>query len=165
MPQRYPPLFALATWLQDWQLHLGVIVGAGLTFAFGPSGNKAVQLAFALMAIDVSAGLLKGLFWQSLCEELGWAGLRKRLAIGLFIAFGHQLDSFMGTGGAAKSAFAFIVCGQQAVSILKNVAAAGVMVPASAQQLVASLFKNAAEEATTQLDRTLKARANGEAAK
>ncbi|MBW3623649.1 MAG: phage holin family protein [Armatimonadetes bacterium] len=162
MPQRYPSnLFTLAAWLQDHQDSLGIVVGAaswGFACLFGaPGGNQLVTLAFSLMALNVGTGLLKGLFWQSLCEEIGWHGMKRRVAMALFIAFGHQIDVMLPTPPIAMSAFAFIVSGQLAVSILSNIAAAGVMIPASVQQLVERLFQNAAEDALASLGRAAKA--------
>jgi toxin secretion/phage lysis holin len=139
--------FAWEAYLEKPTWWLSASLGSVFAFALGTTGNEPVRLALSFILCDFATGLLKGVSGRSLSSRTAMRGFRKKCAMLLAVTFGHIVDQAAGTGNSAKALVSYYVIGGEAVSVMENLAAMGVILPPALSDLLNSfLAKSGAPE-------------------
>lgn len=110
-----------------WDKLLAVIV-AGSIFLFG-EWNVAIQVLVIFMALDILTGMVRAFVQKELSSKESWRGVGKKSLVFVVIAVAHQLDRLTGTGATIRGAVVLFYCASEGLSIIENVAAAGLPLP------------------------------------
>jgi len=89
----------------------------------------AIQVLIIFMALDIATGFLRAFIQRELSSKESWRGMGKKTLVFAVVAVGHQLDRLTGTGAAIRNAVVYFYCASEGLSILENVAAAGLPLP------------------------------------
>jgi toxin secretion/phage lysis holin len=127
--------------LKPW---LGAAVAAAA--ALWASLPATVIALLGLMALDVATGLVAGWAAGALDSAVGWRGLARKLATVLAILAVGIMQRAFGDAIPAAEAVAGFYCAIEALSIVENLARAGVPVPAPLRAALAALDQQRREE-------------------
>ena len=106
---------------------LAVIV-TGAIFLFG-EWSVAIEVLIIFVGLDIATGFLRAFIKQELSSKESWPGMFRKFLILAIVAVAHQLDRLTGTGATIRNAVVFFYCASEGLSILENVAAAGLPLP------------------------------------
>jgi toxin secretion/phage lysis holin len=111
------------------KLLVGVIAGAvGLFIQQVPDAVLALWL---LMGLDILTGYVSAGIRGELSSEVSWQGIKRKIQTLLMVATAWVVESFLPVNlpMSLTSAIALFYCANEGLSILENVAEAGVPVP------------------------------------
>lgn len=91
--------------------------------------NVAVTSLVICITLDFISGTLRGYIQKKLSSDISFRGIAKKALIGVVVAVGHQVDVLIGSGATFRNALVLFYCVCEGISILENVAAAGLGVP------------------------------------
>ena len=118
-----------------------VIGGTWLTFLIG-SWHVSLTILLVFMAIDFITGIIKGAYTGKLRSSVGYKGILRKGTIMLVIVFANMLDLLTGTGlPVFRTMIVFFYIGNEGLSIIENLGAIGVPVPAAITKYIEQLSK------------------------
>ncbi len=135
-----------------WDLIVkGAMLAAGFFQGMVTGDNKAIVLLLALMIADYLSGVVAAILKKSrksvtggLSSAAGAKGLLKKGLMLLVVLLAYALDDFIGQGNAMfQSAVTWFYISNETLSLLENLALAGVPIP---RKLRAALERLAQEE-------------------
>lgn len=148
--RRWIFLWVIVDWRDRWvwvawlikkfQYTVSPIGALTLSYLFGTESNHVPIVAGTFIALDVLTGTLKGYVLRVLSPDISRRGLAVKVALVSTIAFGHAIDLVLGSGNLFKSLFAYGVITSEALSIVQNFAAMGIIVPEKVKLLLEALF-------------------------
>lgn len=94
----------------------------------------AMKFLIVLIFADIVTGLIAGAVERKLSSKVSWKGMPKKVGIFILIMMGHMLDMLMNTGDAIRDSVVFFYIVNESVSILENVARAGLPIPDQLRQ-------------------------------
>ncbi len=121
-----------------WDLIVkGAMLAAGFLRGLSIGDNPAIVLLLALMVADYLSGLVAAFLKKSrksisggLSSQAGAKGLLKKGLMLLVVLLAYALDSFVGQGNAMfQNAVTWFYISNEALSLLENLALAGVPIP------------------------------------
>lgn len=139
------PAFAGVAGMRDFFAHTFDLLLKGLAaaggFLAGVSGNgsrRCVVLLAVLMVADYVSGVVAGALGKSdktargkLSSSAGWKGLLRKCVILLMVCLAYALDWFVNQGNVLfLTAVAWFYIGNEALSLVENLALCGVPIPA-----------------------------------
>lgn len=107
-------------------------------------GGIDVALSALLVAIllDYISGLLKAYITKELSSKTGFRGLIKKVAILIVIMLAVLVDRVTGNSGAIRTLVIYYFVANEGLSILENLAKAGVPVPKKLRDALKTLKKD-----------------------
>lgn len=111
-------------------------LGAALVWLFGEWDALLIVL-LCFIALDYLSGVINAIVKKQLDSDVGFRGLLKKGAILLVVVVAAQVDKLLG-GGVFRSMACTFYIANEGLSVLENVSAAGVPLPA---KLIAVLQK------------------------
>jgi len=108
----------------DWVLPF---LGALVTMLFGP-WSVALRFLLIVMVLDVVSGWTRAWIQARLSSKESWRGFAKKLLIWCAVALAHQLSGPLDFPGLRDLVVGWY-CMSEALSVLENLAAAGVPFP------------------------------------
>ena len=126
-----------AAWrLTKMQYRLAPFGALLLSYLFGTTSNRVPILAGAFIAMDCVTGILKGFALGVLSSRVGRRGLVVKVLMLLTMSFGHFVDCVLGSGDFFKCLLAYGVVSAEALSIMENFTAMGVMIPERVKTMI-----------------------------
>lgn len=109
--------------------------------------NQLLYVLILFMVLDYITGVCVAIQKKKLSSQIGTKGITKKFAIFIVIAFCHILDVYLtGTGSPLESVATIFYATNEGISILENIRALGVPLPAKIQQTMATIKKNNDED-------------------
>lgn len=109
-----------------------IIASAFLTGAVYWLGGADVALKALIVAIvmDYVTGLLKAAYLKRLNSEIGLKGIIKKIGMLALVALAVLLDRATGDTGAVRTLVIYYLVANEGLSILENLGATGIKIPA-----------------------------------
>ncbi|MEG1380752.1 MAG: phage holin family protein, partial [Ruthenibacterium sp.] len=119
------------------------IICAGIGGFFGLFVGGFDGFLYALIAfviLDYITGLMCAIVDRSLCSEIGFRGIFKKVLIFVMIGIGHTIDTrLIGGGAVLRTAIIFFYCSNEGISLLENAAHIGLRIPERLKNVLAQL--------------------------
>ena len=144
-----------------WDLVVkGAMLAGGFLRGMFAGDNKAIVLLLALMIADYLSGLVAAFLRKSrksvaggLSSTAGAKGLLKKGLMLLVVLLAYALDVFIGQGNAMfQSAVTWFYISNEILSLLENLAIAGVPIPRKLRSALERLSQEEQEETTEKLN-------------
>ena len=144
-----------------WDLIVkGAMLAGGFLRGMFAGDNKAIVLLLALMIADYLSGLVSAFLKRSrksvtggLSSAAGARGLLKKGLMLLVVLLAYALDDFIGQGNAMfQSAVTWFYISNEALSLLENLALAGVPIPRRLRSALERLSQEEQEDAAGELN-------------
>lgn len=106
-------------------------VAAWLTARLGGM-DRALEMMFLLMALDVATGVMAaavGLKGQRLLSRRMFEGITRKLMMVALVMLAHALDTMLGADGVSRAAVIGFYAANEGLSIVENAALLGVPFP------------------------------------
>jgi len=116
---------------------IGALVGGALSLLGG--WDMPLRALLLLNLADLVSGLAKGYVTRKLSSESCGRGVVKKLLMWLTVAVAVQVDAMIGQGNLAREGVLWFWAVVELISILENVAAAGLPIPPVLTQALAKL--------------------------
>lgn len=142
-----------------WDLIVkGAMLAAGFFQGMAAGDNKAIVLLLALMIADYLSGVVAAFLKKSkksvtggLSSAAGAKGLLKKGLMLLVVLLAYALDAFIGQGNAMfQSAVTWFYISNEALSLLENLALAGVPIPGRLRAALERLAQEGEEGAAVE---------------
>ena len=106
-------------------------------------GELDIALSCLLIAIiiDYISGLIKAYETKELSSKIGLKGILKKVGILCIVALAVLLDRIAGNTGSIRTLVIYYFVANEGLSIIENLAAAGVPTPASLKKALKALRK------------------------
>lgn len=105
---------------------LGALAALG-AWLFGGL-DRALTILITVMVLDYLSGITSAIYNRKLDSRVGLRGIAKKVGMLVLVALAHQVSSLTGAG-AIRLAVVYFLVGNEALSVLENVAEVGVGVP------------------------------------
>lgn len=144
-----------------WDLIVkGAMLAAGFFRGMAAGDNKAIVLLLALMIADYLSGVVAAFLKKSrksvtggLSSTAGAKGLLKKGMMLLVVLLAYALDDFIGQGNVMfQSAVTWFYISNEALSLLENLAVAGVPIPGKLRSALERLAQEEKEGAAGELN-------------
>lgn len=103
-------------------------VATVLIYIFGGL-DIALQCLLIAIAIDYISGLIKAYETRTLSSKIGMRGILKKVGLLAVVALGVVIDRITGNSGDIRTLVIYYFVANEGLSILENLAAAGVPIP------------------------------------
>ena len=92
--------------------------------------DVALQCLLAAIALDYVSGLIKAYESQTLSSRIGFRGIIKKVGLLAIVALGVVIDRLTGNSGDIRTLIIYYFVANEGLSIIENLASAGVPIPA-----------------------------------
>ena len=107
-----------------------IVANIATVFVFIFGGlDIALQCLLIAIAIDYISGLIKAYESQSLSSKIGMRGIIKKVGLLAIVALSVVIDRITGNSGDIRTLVIYYFVANEGLSILENLAAAGVPIP------------------------------------
>ncbi|MBO9308120.1 phage holin family protein [Thermomicrobium sp.] len=138
-----PPLVVRKGVKMEFPERVKLLIGmtAGTIGLFIAQVPEAVTALVLLMAIDIATGVISAGIRGKLSSEASWHGLKRKVLTLLMVATAWVLERYLPVQLPVSftTAIALFYCAHEGLSILENVAEAGVPVPRALRDALARL--------------------------
>ena len=111
-------------------------------FIFG-EWDISLQCIVIAIVLDYISGLIKGFCTKSLSSKIGIQGLLKKVGILCIVALATMIDHVTGESGAIRTLVIYYFVANEGLSVLENLAQAGLPIPQSIKKALKALKKEA----------------------
>ena len=111
-----------------------------LYFIFGEF-DIALQCLLVFIALDYISGLIKAYCTKTLSSKIGFKGILKKVGILAIVALSVSLDRLAGNTGAMRTLVIYYFVANEGLSVLENLAEAGIPIPKSIKKALKSIKK------------------------
>lgn len=111
-----------------------------LYFIFGEF-DIALQCLLVFIALDYISGLIKAYCTKTLSSKIGFKGILKKVGILAIVALSVSLDRLGGDTGAIRTLVIYYFVANEGLSVLENLAEAGIPVPKSIKKALKNIKK------------------------
>jgi len=101
--------------------------------------TPAMTTLLVIVALDVVSGFVRAAVQKRLSSKESWQGGLRKLLMFVVIALAAQVDSLIGAEPLLRNAVVIFYCVSESLSVLENVAAAGLPVPDVIKDALAQL--------------------------
>ena len=115
-------------------------VATAFIFLFGGIDVALTCLLIAII-IDYISGLIKAFNTKQLSSKIGIKGILKKVGILCIVALSVLVDRITGETGAIRTLVIYYFAANEGLSILENLAAAGVPIPQSLKKALKAIKK------------------------
>jgi toxin secretion/phage lysis holin len=121
------------------------LVGSASAFVSGHT-DDATKILLALMVMDIVTGVLKGIKQKRLKSAIMHLGIIKKAGIVIAIIFASLLDVLVNEGMPVfRTLMVWLSIGNEGLSIIENLTALGVGIPAQIRERLAQVVEEKAE--------------------
>jgi toxin secretion/phage lysis holin len=130
------------------------VSGSVYFWFFGEARNELVMSALWFISADIITGLMKASSWRTLSSQIAFKGLMKKFGMAFSMGFGHALDVYLfnGSNHIFKAFFCHYVIGIEVLSILENLASAGIAIPNEVQNMLRGFLLNRQNESIKKME-------------
>lgn len=111
-----------------------------LYFLFGEF-DIALQCLLVFIALDYISGLIKAYCTKTLSSKIGFKGILKKVGILAIVALSVSLDRLGGNTGAIRTLVIYYFVANEGLSVLENLAEAGIPIPNSIKKALKNIKK------------------------
>lgn len=111
-----------------------------LYFLFGEF-DIALQCLLVFIALDYISGLIKAYCTKTLSSKIGFKGILKKVGILAVVALSVSLDRLGGDTGAIRTLVIYYFVANEGLSVLENLAEAGIPIPKSIKKALKNIKK------------------------
>ena len=111
-----------------------------LYFIFGEF-DIALQCLLVFIALDYISGLIKAYCTKTLSSKIGFKGILKKVGILAIVALSVSLDRLGGDTGAIRALVIYYFVANEGLSVLENLAEAGIPIPNSIKKALKNIKK------------------------
>ena len=111
-----------------------------LYFLFGEF-DISLQCLLVFIALDYISGLIKAYCTKTLSSKIGFKGILKKVGILAIVALSVSLDRLGGDTGAIRTLVIYYFVANEGLSVLENLAEAGIPIPKSIKKALKSIKK------------------------
>lgn len=106
------------------------IITTGLVFLLGGFDIALLCLIIAIL-LDYISGIIKAYVNKDLSSKIGFKGLLKKIGVLLIVMLAVLIDKITGNTGAVRTLVIYYFVANEGLSIIENLALAGVPIPDS----------------------------------
>ena len=119
-----------------------VLACIGTTFVYLIGGlDIAITCLLIAIALDYISGLIKAYECKVLSSKIGFRGIIKKVGVLLVVMLAVLIDRVTGNTGAIRTLVVYYFVANEGLSIIENLAEAGVPIPKSLKKALKSLKK------------------------
>lgn len=119
-----------------------VLACIGTTFVYLIGGmDIAMTCLLIAIALDYISGLIKAYECKVLSSKIGFRGILKKVGVLLVVMLAVLIDRVTGNTGAIRTLVVYYFVANEGLSIIENLAEAGVPIPKSLKKALKSLKK------------------------
>lgn len=119
-----------------------VLACIGTTFVYLIGGmDIAITCLLIAITIDYLSGLIKAYECKVLSSKIGFRGILKKVGVLLVVMLAVLIDRVTGNTGAIRTLVVYYFVANEGLSIIENLAEAGVPIPKSLKKALKSLKK------------------------
>lgn len=119
-----------------------VLACIGATFVYLIGGmDIAITCLLIAIALDYISGLIKAYECKVLSSKIGFRGILKKVGVLLVVMLAVLIDRVTGNTGAIRTLVVYYFVANEGLSIIENLAEAGVPIPKSLKKALKSLKK------------------------
>lgn len=111
-----------------------------LYFLFGEF-DIALQCLLVFIVLDYISGLIKAFCTKTLSSKIGFKGIVKKVGILAIVALSVSLDRLGGNTGAIRTLVIYYFVANEGLSVLENLAEAGIPIPKSIKKALKNIKK------------------------
>ena len=111
-----------------------------LYFLFGEF-DIALQCLLVFIVLDYISGLIKAYCTKTLSSKIGFKGILKKVGILAIVALSVSLDRLGGDSGAIRTLVIYYFVANEGLSVLENLAEAGIPIPKSIKKALNNIKK------------------------
>ncbi|WP_300760257.1 phage holin family protein [Janthinobacterium sp.] len=119
---------------------VGFTLGGGLFGVLYGDYSVIMGVLAGMMVADYITGMLAGGRKAGLSSKVGYIGIKRKLAMLIIVSMGHGVDLLLGTQGLWRDLACGFYIGNEALSVLENVARLDVLVPIKLKQVLTRLI-------------------------
>ena len=111
-----------------------------LYFLFGEI-DISLQCLLIFIVLDYISGLIKAYCTKTLSSKIGFKGILKKVGILAIVALSVSLDRLGGNTGAIRTLVIYYFVANEGLSVLENLAEAGIPIPKSIKKALKNIKK------------------------
>lgn len=111
-----------------------------LYFLFGEF-DISLQCLLVFIVLDYISGLIKAYCTKTLSSKIGFKGILKKVGILAIVALSVSLDRLGGDTGAIRTLVIYYFVANEGLSVLENLAEAGIPIPKSIKKALKNIKK------------------------
>lgn len=124
------------------ELYCSIIAGATTACVFLLGGfDVALQCLLVAIVIDYISGLAKAYITKTLSSQIGLKGIIKKVGVLLVVMLAVLIDRVTGESGAIRTLVIYYFVANEGLSIIENLAQAGVPIPKVIKDALKALKK------------------------
>lgn len=113
-------------------------LGTFLTFILG-DWDIALQCLVIAVSLDYISGVIKAFVNKELSSKIGLKGLLKKVGVFVIVALAVLIDKVTGESGAVRTLVIYYFVANEGLSIIENLAAAGLPIPSVIKKALQAL--------------------------
>ena len=115
-------------------------IATGAVYLFG-SFDVALNCLLIAIVLDYITGIIKAYIKKELSSEVGLKGILKKVGVLIVVMLGVLVDRVTGETGAVRTLVIYYFVANEGLSIIENLGAAGVPIPAKLKKALKALKK------------------------
>lgn len=115
-------------------------IATGAVYLFG-GFDVALNCLLIAIVLDYITGIIKAYIKKELSSEVGLKGILKKVGVLIVVMLGVLVDRVTGNTGAVRTLVIYYFVANEGLSIIENLGAAGVPIPAKLKKALKALKK------------------------
>lgn len=115
-------------------------IATGAVYLFG-GFDVALNCLLIAIVLDYLTGIIKAYIKKELSSEVGLKGILKKVGVLIVVMLGVLVDRVTGNTGAVRTLVIYYFVANEGLSIIENLGAAGVPIPAKLKKALKALKK------------------------
>lgn len=115
-------------------------IATGAVYLFG-GFDVALNCLLIAIVLDYLTGVIKAYIKKELSSEVGLKGILKKVGVLIVVMLGVLVDRVTGETGAVRTLVIYYFVANEGLSIIENLGAAGVPIPAKLKKALKALKK------------------------
>lgn len=115
-------------------------IGTGLVYLWG-GFDVAIQCLLIAIVLDYISGIIKAFVLKNLSSSIGFKGILKKVGVLVVVALAVLIDRVTGESGAIRTLVIYYFVANEGLSIIENLAQAGLPIPKVIKDALKALKK------------------------
>lgn len=121
-------------------------IGTGLVYLWG-GFDVAIQCLLIAIVLDYISGIIKAFVLKNLSSSIGFKGILKKVGVLVVVALAVLIDRVTGESGAIRTLVIYYFVANEGLSIIENLAQAGLPIPKVIKDALKTLKKGGKDNA------------------
>lgn len=121
-------------------------IGTGLLYLWG-GFDVAIQCLLIAIVLDYISGIIKAFVLKNLSSSIGFKGILKKVGVLVVVALAVLIDRVTGESGAIRTLVIYYFVANEGLSIIENLAQAGLPIPKVIKDALKTLKKGGKDNA------------------